>query len=378
MKTLLTILLIVVPAFAFSQKMGRFFYNKKWELTTRDSATYIRMCVYDTLNHYFAGPVTDMFLSGKPQMKGYYSALKKNGVFTSFYETGVIESTGTFQNDARVGLWTYNYPNGNKKMEVEYTAWDRAKIISSYSDSGVQLISNGNGAWYEEYEEYDVPGTIIVTGELKNYEKHGTWTCKLSTGEMIYSEEYREEGFIKGVTYDNGKQVPNNMPHGNQLIIPFKFLVTEGFGSTTGVDFTSYPLLAIMRRGSKAYYNARHSYPDSLRKDGTVLERYTQVDEAARPPKGMASFYQFVANELKYPMAARKAGAQGKVFVEFIIDKAGVMSEFAIIKSDSPLLDGEAIRVFKAYGAKHKWRPGMQRGKPVKQRMVMPMTFRIG
>src|ERR1041384_5622089 len=87
-------------------------YNKFWELTTPDSAAYIRIGVYDTTNSRFAGPVSDLYLTGKPQMTGFYVGNVKSGDFTSYYDNGTTESVGKFENNLRVGVWKFFHPNG--------------------------------------------------------------------------------------------------------------------------------------------------------------------------------------------------------------------------------------------------------------------------
>lgn len=378
MKGPLTLLFaLVLPISAMSQKMGKFFYNKQWELTTRDSATYIRMCVYDTLNHFFAGPITDMFLSGKPQMKGTYKLMKKDGDFTFFYENGVVESRGRFQNDTRVGPWIFNHPNGKLKMEGMFEMWGSTKILSLYDESGVPMIKDGTGKWYEEYEEPNVPGKVIVTGEFRKYFKHGEWTCKLSNGQMRYTEKYDNGEFVGGFSYIDGVKTESKIPNGNQLVVPYKLMVTERFASTGDVDFKTYPLLDVMRRGDEVFFNPKsNAAADSVWR--ASVDMFTIVEESAFPPKGMSEFYKFIANEMKYPAAARRAGIQGKVFVQFVIEKDGSITDVEVFESPNPSLNEEAIRVVVAYAARHKWYPGMQRGKAVKQRMVMPITFKLG
>jgi len=93
------------------------------------------------------------------------------------------------------------------------------------------------------------------------------------------------------------------------------------------------------------------------------------------PLGGMSSFYNYVREELKYPRKARNLDIQGKVFVQFVIDKQGNITEVMAIKGIGGGCDEEAVRVIqKAPG----WAPGKQRGIPVNVRMVMPITFSLG
>lgn len=104
-------------------------------------------------------------------------------------------------------------------------------------------------------------------------------------------------------------------------------------------------------------------------------EIFTIVEESAAPKGGMGAFYTYVKDKMKYPPQARRMGIDGKVFVEFVINKDGSITDVKAVKGIGAGCDEEAVRVVQ--GAP-KWTPGKQRGKPVKQRMVLPITFKLG
>ncbi|HMJ69799.1 MAG TPA: energy transducer TonB [Cyclobacteriaceae bacterium] len=106
-----------------------------------------------------------------------------------------------------------------------------------------------------------------------------------------------------------------------------------------------------------------------------VDEIFTIVEESAAPKGGMAAFYKFVGDKMKYPPQARRMGIDGKVFVEFVINKDGSITDVKAVKGIGAGCDEEAVRVVQSAPA---WTPGKQRGKPVKQRMVLPITFKLG
>ena len=106
-----------------------------------------------------------------------------------------------------------------------------------------------------------------------------------------------------------------------------------------------------------------------------VEEIFTIVEDPASPVGGMTAFYKYVGDKIKYPPQARRMGVEGRVFVEFIIDKDGSISEVRAVKGIGAGCDEEAVRILQ--GAP-KWKPGKQRGKPVRQRMVLPITFKLG
>ena len=99
------------------------------------------------------------------------------------------------------------------------------------------------------------------------------------------------------------------------------------------------------------------------------------VEESASPKGGMAAFYKFVGDKIKYPPQARRMGIEGRVFVEFVILKDGTLSEVRAIKGIGAGCDEEAVRIVQSSPA---WNPGKQRGKPVKQRYTLPIIFKLG
>lgn len=104
-------------------------------------------------------------------------------------------------------------------------------------------------------------------------------------------------------------------------------------------------------------------------------EVFLVVEETAAPQGGMQAFYEFVAKKLKYPAQARRMNIEGKVFVEFVVNRDGSIVDVKAIKGIGAGCDEEAVRVIQSAPA---WKPGKQRGKPVRQRMVLPITFRLG
>ena len=99
------------------------------------------------------------------------------------------------------------------------------------------------------------------------------------------------------------------------------------------------------------------------------------VEETAAPIGGMPAFYEFVGKKLKYPAQARRMGVEGKVFVEFVIERDGSITDVKAIKGIGAGCDEEAVRVLQSAP---KWKAGKQRGKPVRQRMVLPIAFKLG
>jgi protein TonB len=104
-------------------------------------------------------------------------------------------------------------------------------------------------------------------------------------------------------------------------------------------------------------------------------EIFTVVEESATPKGGMQAFYKYVSEKIKYPAQARRMGIEGKVFVEFVINKDGTLTDVKSIKGIGAGCDEEAVRIIQSAPA---WNPGKQRGKAVKQRYTLPIFFKLG
>ena len=92
------------------------------------------------------------------------------------------------------------------------------------------------------------------------------------------------------------------------------------------------------------------------------------------PNGGMVGLMQFLSKNIKYPPIAQENGTQGRVIVQFVVNKDGSIVDAKVIRSVDPYLDKEALRVINAMP---KWNPGEQRGKPVRVKYTVPVTFRL-
>ena len=101
-------------------------------------------------------------------------------------------------------------------------------------------------------------------------------------------------------------------------------------------------------------------------------EVFSIVETMPAPQGGMQEFMKFLHSNIKYPNKALNAKVQGKVFVQFIVNPDGKLSDFEVVKGIGMGCDEEAVRVLQAAPA---WSPGKQRGKPVHVKMVLPVNF---
>jgi protein TonB len=105
-----------------------------------------------------------------------------------------------------------------------------------------------------------------------------------------------------------------------------------------------------------------------------VDEIFTIVEESAMPNGGMPAFYKYLVDNMRYPAQARRLGVEGKVTLSFVVDKNGKISEVTVLRGIGSGCDEEAVRVMQNAPS---WKPGKQRGKAVKQRCIMPLSFKM-
>jgi len=84
--------------------------------------------------------------------------------------------------------------------------------------------------------------------------------------------------------------------------------------------------------------------------------------------------YTYISKNIEYPEEAKKANIEGRVFVEFIVDKTGQISESRVLRGANNYLDAEALRVVKSMP---NWKAGEQSGKVVDVRLVLPIVFKL-
>lgn len=101
---------------------------------------------------------------------------------------------------------------------------------------------------------------------------------------------------------------------------------------------------------------------------------YTIVENMPEFPGGQEAMFKFLAKNIIYPKEAKEKGIEGKVYVNFTIEADGSIGDIKVIRGVHPLLDNEAVRVVKSFP---KWKPGTQRGKPVRVSYNLPITFRM-
>lgn len=244
----------------------------------------------------------------------------RSGYETVFHANGIVARKTTFGEDKNtVTVW---YPNGQiesagsmdrKNLLYGYT---HDEVAAFWDSTGSQLVTNGSGAaTYRQSAKSSIDSTrrtdFLERGRYVGGVKQGVWTGRYADGSYAYEE-----------VYDNG-------------------VMKQGKSVSAGRDTIRY--------------DRREQQPEF---DG-----------------GMVKLGQFLGQNIKYPYEAQRAGIEGRVFVSFVVCTDGSLCDYEIVKSLSPDVDKEALRVVKAMSG--KWTPGYRRGEAVRVKYSLPINFSL-
>ena len=98
------------------------------------------------------------------------------------------------------------------------------------------------------------------------------------------------------------------------------------------------------------------------------------VEQQPLFPGGQSALMQFLHDNIKYPVVAQENGVQGRVTVQFVVEKDGSITDVHVLRGVDPSLDKEAVRVVKSMP---RWTPGKQNGTTVRVNYRLPVLFRL-
>ena len=103
-------------------------------------------------------------------------------------------------------------------------------------------------------------------------------------------------------------------------------------------------------------------------------EFFMVVENMPEFPGGDLGLMKYIQKNVKYPPIAKEYNITGKVYVSFIVDKSGLVTNVKVVRGVDKNLDAEAVRVVKSLP---KYKPGKQRGKPVRVMFTIPINFTL-
>jgi len=101
---------------------------------------------------------------------------------------------------------------------------------------------------------------------------------------------------------------------------------------------------------------------------------FNAVEQEPTPAGGIGKFYEYLAKNIRYPAVAKENNIQGKVFLTFVVEKDGAITDVKVLRGLGSGCDEEAMRVLRAAP---KWKPGIQNGRPVRVQYQVPISFAL-
>lgn len=195
---------------------------------------------------------------------------------------------------------------------------------------------------------------------------------------------------LLGLTYSHKYGLSNNFnfSHLKQRIIMMNKKKTNGAGHIKYALFT-IPAFALLLAGNISCSSEATKTDDVkenaatekaneaeviVQEPATKDEAFAVVEQMPEFPGGMKELMTYLKDNIKYPKAAQDKKVQGRVIVQFVVEKDGTPTEFNVVRSVDPDLDAEALRVL---GGMPKWKPGMQKGQVVRVKYTVPVAFRL-
>lgn len=239
--------------------------------------------------------------------------------------------------------------------------------------------------------------SILKGDEVKSMENSSEETFKLSgrvmnvnTKQPVVGASVILRGTTNGMLSDANGKFELQVKKGDVLVVSYVGLQTQSLPVETESklvvwmkdDVQSMEEMEVVGMASDGVGAPSVSHPD--KKVVAVVdvpnvkeeqqEVFTVVEEMPQFPGGMGEAMRFLAKNIKYPSVAQQAKIEGRVIVQFFVGKDGSVSDVKTVRSVSPELDAEAIRVVNMMP---KWIPGKQRGKAVAVKYTMPIMFRL-
>lgn len=195
---------------------------------------------------------------------------------------------------------------------------------------------------------------------------------------------------LLGLTYSHKYGLSNNFnfSHLKQRIIMMNKKKTNGAGHIKYALF-AIPAFALLLAGNiscsseatktddvkeKAVTEKPEVVETPAEKAKTKDEVFMVVEQMPEYPGGIQELMSFLSKNIKYPASAMAKNVQGRVIVQFVVEKDGTPTEFNVVRSVDPDLDAEALRVL---GEMPKWKPGMQKGQVVRVKFTVPVSFKL-
>lgn len=218
---------------------------------------------------------------------------------------------------------------------------------------------------------------IVASGEGAGYMK----------GKQIY---YNDEGKVSSMqiytlVHDERKGIVNNRLSSETILYPdgqTQEEVTLTYTIEKGKEKRKYDRKCYYPEGALQYeehFDGEETKTIYYKSNGKVnkkpKEKIAPYETMPSFPGGVEALFAYLSKNVKYPKVAQENKIEGRVIVQFVVAKDGKIEDAKVVRSGGdPSLDKEAVRVIKSMPS---WKPGTQRGKPVRVKYTVPVNFRL-
>ena len=284
-----------------------------------------------------------------------------------------------------INCW-YNYDeNGNILERFEHIHDDIYESTRKWSygrDGNITEMAQYDGIGDLEYKiKYDCMGNIIEKIDyeyMSHFEYNIVYADGLVTGPTVDPMPSWESVAKEDSTIIRSDQTEQELSKEEQKKVQTKVL-TDALTIVSNDTQIEAPELLFTENASEFDdfdfdMDVVEEEIDESEEIFTLLE-----DPATFQGGGIAEFRKWVMEKVKYPQIALENGIQGNVIIEFVVDEEGKIGRMKVLQSPDPVLSEAAIKVLEdANKLKRGWKPGKKHGKAVKQKFVLPVSFKIG
>ena len=272
-------------------------------------------------------------------------AMLRSGTDARQYQLKLIETAL----GARFNSIANNFTNCSTKKRIlmmlkkQTSPWARLKVLYVLPVAAVVLFAASCNNPKEEANALETPETELA---IRSLDANANPLC-IVDGKEVSAEEFKNLN-------------PDDIDH-------IEVLKSEAATSPYGSKGANGVVVVTTKKAAAAKAEESNG-SDAQQEVFQVVEKMPEFEG------GVENMMKFLQQNIKYPEEAKKSGAQGRVIVQFVVEKDGSVTDAKVVKSVSPELDAEALRVVKSMP---KWIPGEQRGEKVRVQFTLPVMFKM-
>ena len=276
----------------------------------------------------------------------------------------------------------------NMMLLNKSSRYNSLKLLAMLPIIGVSLALNAETVTDVVYKNDPPQKQVPVKKGKKNstIKLGGNQTIKVVEQENAQAAEQLQSYTTE---LQKAKQNPaiillNTKPNGEEplLIVDGKTVTREDIQVLPPESISNIVVMkeeaAIKSYGENAKYGViivnTKKYQEELDNEPKQPDVFDVVEGMPQFPGGAAALMQYLSQNIRYPKEAMEAKTQGRVIVQFVVEKDGSISGAHVVKSVNPQLDAEALRVVNAMP---NWTPGTQNGQTVRVKYAVPISFRL-